>query len=155
MVEDGHGDHDRRGQDDGQHDFGRLDGQDVAEEIVEDGHIKAAGNRGQDNPQGQSDAAEDGDGRVAMQARRFFELHDAQRGNDGKSQGHQHRHPADEQPQGHPGEGDVGKSMADHGVLAQQEEDAQDGAGQGDEEPGGQGPLQEGVMEKGAHGSGA
>ena len=68
------------------------------------------------------------------------------------TEGRGERQDAQEQAEGHSGEGDVRQAVADHGVLAQDEEDAQDGAGDGDQDAGQEGPLEEAVGEKGVHG---
>ncbi len=45
----------------------------------------------------------------------------------------------------------MGEPVPDHGVLPKDEEDPQNGAGDGDEDPGQEGPLEEAVLKESRH----
>ncbi len=142
-----------RRQDHREPDLERLDGQDVPEKVGHELDVEVLGQGGQQDADGHAQAAEDADGRVAVQAGPVLELHDGDGRRDGDQEGRGERQDAEEQPERDPGEGDVRQAVADHGVLAQDEEDAEHRAGDCDQDAGKDGPLEESVGEKGLHGA--
>ena len=96
-------------------------------------------------PDRQAQAAENADGRVPVEAGPVLEPHDGDGRRDRDGQGRRQGQDVQEEAEGHAGEGDVGQAVADHGVLPQDQEHAQDGAGDGDKDAGQEGPLEEPV----------